>query len=272
MDDKLPVAKVLGDLPPVADSGAPPAEGATVIPTYALYSRGQIAVGTVLGGPLAGGWMMRTNWKRLGSPGKAWAALLATAAITAVLVMLAIAIDSMPPLVLPIAGAAATLGLAATQRELYARHVHAGGKTAGGGRVALVTVIAIVVAIGGAGGGYAGWFLLHMAPTVDFGNDHNVRYLEGGTEADARALGQAAQDLGYFMPDHPASLGVRRDHGHLVIEMVVNTKMVVGSSERELQLRQLASALSEKAFQGEPADVWVEDETYDVVEKLAVDR
>lgn len=62
---------------PTSESASPselPA-GVTVISIHPMYSPGQVALATFLGGPLGGGWLMAVNYKRLGEPAKMRAAI-----------------------------------------------------------------------------------------------------------------------------------------------------------------------------------------------------
>jgi hypothetical protein len=48
----------------------------TVLSIHSMYSAPQVAMATVLGGPLAGAWLIALNFKRLNAPRKADAAIM----------------------------------------------------------------------------------------------------------------------------------------------------------------------------------------------------
>ena len=267
-DEPVPTAIVRSGAPAVSsDPTAPPPPGAIVIPTYTLYSRTQIGVTTFLCGPVAGGWMLFQNWRRVREPGKAWAAFLATIVITGTLFAIGFAIPNIPALPLPILGLAAVLGLASQQRRALDLHLQHGGRTASGWRAAGVGALSLVIVLVLLFGGAIGYLFATQAPQIDLGHDHTVRYLAGGTEQEARALGKELDTMGILSPDHPASFGVRRDGSHHVVEFVMQDDYLDKESVQRT-FRTFASDLSAHVFHGEPVDIWLEDDTYEPRHKL----
>jgi hypothetical protein len=118
----------------------------TVISIYPMYSGPQVAVATVIGGPLGGAWLMALNYKRLGAPRRARAAivfgLIAMAAVVAI--GLVASYGSMRLLVMipsiVVAGLTELL-----QGARYFRHVSVGGRRGSNWRVAGVGVACLPI-------------------------------------------------------------------------------------------------------------------------------
>ena len=166
-------------------------------PAYKLYSPGQVGLASFLGTPLAGGFLAFQDWRRLGEPAKARHALLLAVGATGVGIALAFVLpDSVSR---PLPGIVAVSYWMAIKAELAARfeaHVKARGgkesgwKAAGVGLLGMAAVLAVLVPVFLAAG--------PTDPHVSFGADQTVFFEKGATEADARALGQALQALGFF--------------------------------------------------------------------------
>ena len=266
-EQPVPTAIVKSGAPASPETGTPPPEGATVIPTYSLYSRGQIGLTTFLCGPLAGGWMLFTNWRRLREPGKARFVLIGTIVTIAALLALAIATPNIPHMPLGLAGLVAILALAAQQRFAYDDHVARGGARAGNGAAALVGVLSLLVLLVAIVGGAVVFFLATRAPEVDFGDDHTVQYTAGGTEAEARAVGENLQHAGFFLPNHPASVGVRRSGTHHVVEFVIQDQYIDDLSTWS-EFRRNGRILSNQVFHDEPVDIWLDNDMLEPKKKL----
>ena len=260
----VPTAIVKSGAPPIAAPASPPPDGATVVPTYALYSRGQIGLVTFLTGPVAGGWMIAQNWKRLGEPRKYRNVLVGSIAVTGLLLAAAFLVPSLPSSTLPLAGLCAIFGLAAQQRYAFDDHVARGGPRASHGRAAAVGAISLVALLAVVFGGGVAVFYIDEAPEITVGPG-TVRYSAGATEADARAVGQELVAEGYL--DHPASVGVRRQGLHHIVELVV-----VDSAYHDSKLvpvfREMARRISGNVFHGDPVDLWLCDDEWSPRTKL----
>jgi len=266
----VPTAIVRSGAPAVAsEPTAPPPDGATVVPTYALYSRGQIGLVTFLTGPIAGGWMIAHNWKRLGEPRKHRTVLVGTILITGLLVAVALLVPSLPSSALPLAGLCAVFGLAAQQRYAFDDHVQRGGRRASNGRAAAVGLISVAIVLAVVFAGAIAVFYATQAPEVDIGGGHMVRYSAGATERDARAVGSALDHYSYFgHSGEGAAVGVRRDGTHHVVELVVIDRAFTDASLIPIY-RELASYVSDNGFGGEPVDIWLVDDEWSPHKKLA---
>lgn len=101
----------------------------TVISIHPMYSAAQVAVATVLGGPLGGAWLIALNYKRLDAPRKARTAiilgLIAMAAVSAIALVASYGVMRLLVMIpgIVVAGLAGLL-----QGPGYTRHVAVGGK------------------------------------------------------------------------------------------------------------------------------------------------
>jgi hypothetical protein len=193
--------------------------------------------------------------------------LVAAVSITAGLFAIAFLVPSMPSSPLPLAGLCAVFGLAAQQRYAYDDHVACGGPRAGNGRVVAVAAVSLGATLAALFAVGVGMYFATRAPEIDLGNDRTVRYLAGGTEDEARAVGSALEHDA-LLPAHPVSFGVRRDGTHHVFEIVLADHAVV-DAQLEDGFRAIAHALSRDAFHGEPVDIWLTNDEFDRERTLA---
>jgi hypothetical protein len=169
---RVTIGVVPGDVPvPGRPASGLPA-GSTVIPSYPMYSAGQIAAATFLGSPIAGGWLLALNYKRLGEPRSARAAIglsvLAMAALIAsALVVLDRAMSSLgitPVVVMYVVYVVMMYWIAKSLQDAgYQRHLARLGRTASNLRVlgiALASLASLAICGGtifGAVIGYESW-------------------------------------------------------------------------------------------------------------------
>lgn len=128
-----------------ASSSELPAD-VTVISIYPMYSAPQVAVATVLGGPLGGAWLMALNYKRLGAPRRARAAImLGLVAMAAVVVIGLVASYGAMRLLVMIPGIVVAGLTELLQGASYFRHVSVGGRRGSNWRVAGVGAVCLPI-------------------------------------------------------------------------------------------------------------------------------
>jgi len=121
------------------------------VPTRKIYSRGAISGATLLGGPLAGAYLVAYNFGVFGERGKAQLTWLFSG-IAFVLVIAFGALTqtpkSSPPIFMPfLLAALMSLYVRSTQEEDIKRHENNGGETYGIGMVSLVTILGLVATV-----------------------------------------------------------------------------------------------------------------------------
>jgi hypothetical protein len=127
----------------------------TDLPTYRLYSPGQIALASFLGAPLAACWLWSHNYRRLGEARRATRCLIWGVAGTAILVTIAFFLpEHFPSTVIPIGY---TVGLYQVAKQSFGtaitQHLAAGGRpgswwaVVGVGVAGLCIVLAVIVGI-----------------------------------------------------------------------------------------------------------------------------
>lgn len=247
---------------------APP--GMTVVPTYRLYSPGQISGATFLGTPFAGIWLLAANYRRLREPAKARNTLivgvLATLAFLAMAFKIGQSTGGRAPWLAIISVAAMSAIAKALQGEAFTSHTARGGKMASTWRSLGVSAIGLVVVVGGV----FGYVWLAQPKKVAFG-DSEVIYTDGGTKAEAKAVGAALTELEYFAPGRAVSVEVVHDHGRAVVGFVTQDAAFTDVDLQE-EFHEIAGALSTKAFGGAPVDIWLIDGDRDPQVKLPWDE
>jgi hypothetical protein len=122
------------------------------VPDYKLYKDRAIYVGTFLGGPLAGGYLIAENFKKLGQPEKVkstWMIAIAVAALLLVVVFLVPGFEKVPPYIIPIFYALAAQGLMKKyQLDALTAHVQKGGNVYSIWRAVLVGLIGCAILVG----------------------------------------------------------------------------------------------------------------------------
>lgn len=258
-DPSVPTATLRGEPGvPATPAASEPPDGVTVQPLYPLYDHVQIGLATFVGGPFAGAWLMRRNWVRLRQERAARITLIVGVLATLATFGLAFALpDWFPTPALPIGYVVLAVQLTRVyQDQPYAHHIARGGarastwKAVGAGFVSLALCAGVLVAV----------FVATLPPKVEVGGGHEVYYRDGAREAEARAVGQALTELGYFAPGRAATVAVQRDSGRPVVTFVVQDSVF---DDREMQeaFREVGKMISTSAFGGQPIDVWLNDES-----------
>jgi hypothetical protein len=240
-----------------------------VIPTYPMYSPGQVAVATLLGGPLGGGWLLARNYHRLGEPGKARVAFGLGIVATAALFAFAFAVPKLTSVgLLPVF---VMWGLAkALQDSDYHRHLSRLGPRGSSWRVVGVGLASLAICVGILFGivlAFGDLVVVDEPERVVVGNSE-VLYTAGATRAEAQAVGATLVKLDYFPKDDKWTVEVTRDHGRHVVAFV--TQDYVSTDEAaQLAFHGYAEALSRGAFANEPVDIWLIDDRSEPRRKLS---
>ena len=100
-------------------------------------------------------------------------------------------------------------------------------------------------------------------PWVDFAHGQAVYYRDGGTAADAKAVGDALLALEYF-DNQPTgaeiTVVVLRPETRAIVELVVQQHALdPNATLLRLQLHEMADGLSKRAYGGQPVDIWLAD-------------
>ena len=112
-----------------------------------LYSPGQVAAAAFLGSPIAGCWLLASNFGELGLPGPRRDTLIAGVVATAIVFVLALSLpEDFPNLVIPMAYTFGLLYIARqSQGEAFRKHMDAGGQRHSHWRVILIGVVSLIV-------------------------------------------------------------------------------------------------------------------------------
>ncbi len=256
--DPVPTAVVRGKLPPFEHASGPLPEGVTVIPTYPMYSSGQVALATFLGGPVGGSWLIAQNFKRMRQPGHAMTLILGIVG-TALLLAAAVALPAFPRWTsLALVGLMSAIARG-TQGDAYRRHLELGGPRASSWTAAGVGLISLVVLAAVLIGGAVGFEYLRANPKVDFGHDHEVYYAEGTTREEAQAVGDELVRNGYFAAAGPATVQVEHAADRHVVSFVVQAYVFSDDASQDA-FYEMTDKLSKAAFHGEPLDLQLTDE------------
>jgi hypothetical protein len=262
-ENQVPTARALGNPAFVTASSAVLPPDVTVVPTYKMYSAGQVALATFLGGPMGGAILLGLNYRRLGQPGRLWIALVLATVATGALIAIGVLFPSLPGISLPIGSIFAMSAVAQSlQGDAYAKHIASGGKQASSWRAAGVSILTLVVTFGlmvGVGVAY----MLATVSKVDFGHAHEVYYEDGGTEVEAQGVGDALTEIGYFSNEHPATVFVSAHDGRHIVTLVLKDKSLADETVSH-KIHGWAERISTKAFGGEAVDIQLEDK-YKVV-------
>jgi hypothetical protein len=231
-----------------------------------MYAPWQVALASVLGGPLGGAWLMALNYKRLGKPRLAWVTIAITVVGLAAVFGIMAAISSQTPSVaIPLIIAMYWLAKA-LQGTAYDRHAAVGGRLGSTWRAVGLGVASLAIsgaAVVGAGVGYE----LATAPDDVAIGEIQVRYAEGATREEARAVGNLLITRTFIHPDRPATLLVTRARGRRVVEIVVND-FVFSDDDSQLTVHELAEPLSREVYGGVQVDIWLTDESLEPRVKL----
>jgi hypothetical protein len=237
-----------------AASGLP--SDITVISIYPMYSAGQIALATFLGGPLGAGCLLARNYKRLAEPRRARVALLLGVLATAAFVALWFA--SKQGLTLWLMLAPATGWLARfLQGGAYDRHVAVGGSRGSRWRVVGLGVASLAIyLLAGAGVATVGLFL-NRPDRVMIGLN-SVFYTADVSPSEARRVGDELVALGPEQKDSGWSVEVTRNDDRPIVAFMVDRATRSDASHWAFY-RHLAESLSRTVYRGAPVDVWLID-------------
>jgi hypothetical protein len=185
-----------------------------------LFSSGQVIVASFFASPLAGFVLLALNARRRGENNRAILTLVAGLLCTALFVAAGIAL---PVGKLSSIGMLPTIAIALYAKQhdtTFDQHIQAGGKkasgwaTAGIGIATLATLFGATVAILWATG-------YGEDPSVAFGPDEHVYYVDGATEEDARRVGAYLQKAGMFTGHKEIDVKTERDRDGIAVSFVV---------------------------------------------------
>jgi membrane protein YqaA with SNARE-associated domain len=196
-----------------ADMGSvPPA------PAYRLFDANSVLIAAILGSPVAGATLMAINYRRMGKAQKAILAVAVAIVATVAGSLLGYFVPAFATTVVAITLALATKGAAQHwQGRVVADHFVRGGGlsskwAAAGVGVAFLAVFFGVIFLGALG--------LGARHKVIIGSHDEVYYLGSATEQDARALGAALTNEGYFQ-DRGFVVVLSKDKDGTAISFVV---------------------------------------------------
>jgi len=233
-----------------------------------MYSAGQIAAATFLGGPVAGGWLLALNYKRQGEPARGRAAIALGVVAMAGLIAAAFVVPDRAMSSLGLIPVAVMYWIAkALQGATYQRHLARLGQIGSNWRVAGIALASLALCGGtivGAVLGYAYW----NAPAELVVGNGNVLYTAGVTTAEAQAVGATLLELERFRSGNTWTVEVARDDDRHVIAFVVKD-FVFGDAQAQQGFHELADELSHRAFGDAPLDIWLADASLEPRVKLA---
>jgi hypothetical protein len=233
-------------------------------PTYRLYSPGGVALATFLGGPLGGFLVLALNYRALHKRRAFWLTAGSALLICSLLCILLLRLPREGPnLCVGVVCLMVMYVMArALQGENFDYHVRTGGRQVSNWKAAGLGVLGAVLFIGlillcsftfDAARGKGWW------RRVEFGRGHEVYYVRGATEAEARALGQFLQGAGYFDSRRAVTVQLAREGEAFVVSFVVrenawnNPQVITWAGD-------FASKLSEEVFGGKPVKIQLCDE------------
>lgn len=254
--------------PESASSPGLPA-GVTVISIHPMYSAGQVALATFLGGLLGGGWLMAVNYKRLGEPAKMRRAIGLSVLAMAAVIAIGFAVGGQAAWVLVLLPILAMHKLAkALQGAAYSRHVAAGGsrgsswRAAGLGGVSLVIYLGVIYCV------FAIDFIASRPDEMVMIGGTSVFYTDGVPRAEAEMVGGELLAIQQLDRDTRRSVEVTRDGDRRVVAFVVK-EVAFSNDEIQVAYHQVAEPLSRKVYGGAPVDVWFLDSTWRPHAKLS---
>ena len=256
----IPAATIRGSLPArPPESDAPPPDGVVVVPTYPMYSAGQMALATFLGTPFAGCLLLGKNYSRLRKPGAAWLAYAIGAIVTGLLLFAAIAVEGYPR-IFSVAGVIAigVLGRA-LQGDAYELHERSGGRQASWWvtvGLSLLTTLCWVLLVVAAVVAYE---YASVEPSVE--RNGGEVFHPGATAAEATAVADFLAERGYFDGD-AASVRLEREGDRMVALFVVK-ETAIRDDKVKTFFEGLASELSERGLGGKPVDIYLTDDQWE---------
>jgi len=272
-ENAIPAAKIVGDLPAleVKGSGELPA-GVSVVPTYKLFTPNHVMAATFFGGPLGGAALLALNERRLGNAARARVLLAAGVGLTFALIYAALAFH-LPASLGGLISIVNIFVMQAVARALHDKvlnaHLTAGGKFGSGWAPFGLGVAGLAISLGGLfvfllATGYGGLGI----PKLTITPGHDVYYRDGATEGQARSLGKLLDTQGFFAQSTQASVGLRQ-HGVVhVVEFVVQDRAFVDTGIQKV-FRGIGDIVSHEVFDGEPVEVWLDDNHFEPKLKMA---
>jgi hypothetical protein len=224
-------------------------------PAYKLYSPTDVLLATFLGAPLGGALVMACNYWKLGKRRLSGAALLLGSIATGLALVLAFLVpDKFPGVVLTVPAMLGMYFLArSVQGPAFELHLQQGGRKASGWGAAGLGLLSMCLVLGGV----VAYVLLgpdELGEKIVFGPDEEIYYQDGATEADARALGQALQKLGFFTGQGSKSVQLIKRGEQFVVNFVVQPN---AWKDREVidTFQFIRQNLAEETFAGRPVEV-----------------
>jgi len=212
-----------------------------------LYPLKHILWASVVGGPLAGTWMIATNFRRLGARRKSLAASLLGGSVVALVVILAFALErrfgKTGTLRL-----GAVLGLAAYylakrfQGEAIATHSAQEGPSESAWKSMGVTAFSMILAILGAAS-----LVSFLRPTVVIGGSHEIELVGMATRSDAIRVGEVLTDIGLLRSGGHASVTLDRQPSSWILTVTVKEGGLENASLVK-SFESVASALRSRIF------------------------
>jgi hypothetical protein len=229
-----------------------------------LYSSGQIAGATFLGGVFGGTWLFATNFYRLGQIKQARLTLLLGGLATLLLGAIAIATARSQSETTAM-GAFAFVPIfvmrqlaQSLQGRAYERNLASGGRRASTWLTIGLGLSALVITLAVFAGGFLAFEAFERPPHVDIAGS-DVFYNDGGTEAEARAVGEMLLKHRFFTERSPATVVVKNLEGRHVVKLVVKPRVFLEKGT-QIAIHELAEPIAASAFRGEPTDLWLADD------------
>jgi hypothetical protein len=222
-----------------------------------MYSAGQVALATFLGGPLGGGWLMALNYKRLGEPGKAPIAIVLSVLAMAALIAIGLVAGQGAVLWLMIVPVFVVSQLAKfLQGAAYDRHVALGGSRGSRWRAAGLGVVSLAIYFAA----IVGTIIIHFVATVPdkvMIGENSVFYTDGVPRSEAQMVGEELVALDHHRMDAKWGVEVTRDGHRPVVAFIFPRAKDISDHNIQTFLHQLAEPLSRKLYGGAPVDVWL---------------
>ncbi len=190
---------------------------AVPVPPYSLYDDRSVWIATLFGSPVAGTILAAINYRRLGKPGAGVAMVIGGVILTALLILLGIAVPNDSLRAMPIVAVVVVAStIKAMQGSDVARHVSLGGNlgsrwTAFG--IGIATLVPIVAVITGV------VMLQTWGSKVTFGNDE-ITIAGSASRKDAQALGESLRSMGYFT-GKGATVDLSKDKSGVTVSFMV---------------------------------------------------
>ncbi len=196
-------------------------------PTIKLFDSNAVGLATLIGGPVAGSFLMALNYRRLGFMGKATVALLIGAIVTALAILIGWNLPASTKFPLALALLFATKWLAQSlQGPTVKYHVEHGGHlgsrwTAFASGLSCMAIL-FAIAFGtvyNSGGAFA------ASKSVVIGTKDEVYYSGSATRQDAETLGNALKADSYFS-DRGADVLLAKGNDGTTLSFVVQDKFL----------------------------------------------